>query len=42
MSTGIYKFKCSAGINIYDILDNADRLLYEEKKIKKEKYGSYR
>ena len=42
MSTGIYKFKCSVGINIYDILDNADRLLYEEKKIKKEKYGSYR
>ncbi|MBO4450309.1 MAG: GGDEF domain-containing protein [Clostridiales bacterium] len=42
MSTGIYKFKCSAGINIYDILDNADRLLYEEKTRKKKQYGSYR
>lgn len=42
MSTGIYKFKCSSGINIYDILDNADRLLYEEKTRKKKLYGSYR
>jgi len=42
MSTGIYKFKCSSGINIYDILDNADRLLYEEKMRKKKQYGSYR
>ena len=42
MSTGIYKFKCSSSINIYDILDNADRLLYEEKTRKKKLYGSYR
>ena len=42
MSTGIYKFKCSSGINIYDVLDNADRLLYEEKMRKKKQYGSYR
>ena len=42
MSTGICKFKCSADIDIYDILDKADRLLYEEKTRKKEQYGSYR
>ena len=42
MSTGICKFKCSADIDIYGILDKADRLLYEEKTRKKEQYGSYR
>ena len=42
MSTGIYKFKCSPDVNIYDILDCADRLLYEEKARKKKQYGSYR
>ena len=42
MSTGIYKFKCSPDIDIYDILDRADRLLYEEKTRKKQQYGSYR
>ena len=42
MSTGIYKFKCSANVDIYDILDKADRLLYEEKTRKKAQYGSYR
>ena len=40
--TGIYKFKCSPDIDIYDILDRADRLLYEEKTRKKQQYGSYR
>ena len=42
MSTGIYKFKCSSDIDIYEILDKADRLLYEEKTRKKEQFGSYR
>ena len=42
MSTGIVKFKCSADIDIYEILDKADRLLSEEKNRKKEQYGSYR
>lgn len=42
MSTGIYKFKCSPDIDIYEILDRADRLLYEEKTRKKKQYGSYR
>ena len=42
MSTGIYKFKCSPSINLYDILDSADMLLYEEKQKKKRQYGSYR
>lgn len=42
MSTGIYKFKCSPDVDIYEILDNADRLLYEEKQRKKKQFGSYR
>ncbi|MDO4876649.1 MAG: GGDEF domain-containing protein, partial [Oscillospiraceae bacterium] len=42
MSTGIFKFKCSQDVDIYEILDNADRLLYEEKQRKKKQYGSYR
>ena len=35
MSTGIYKFTCSNKIDIYDVMNNADRLLYEEKIRKK-------
>lgn len=42
MSSGIYKFKCAPNVDIYEILDNADRLLYEEKTKKKRQYGSYR
>ena len=42
MSTGIFKFKCSPKVNLYDVLDSADRLLYEEKQRKKKQYGSYR
>ena len=42
MSTGIYKFKCSQDVDIYDILDRADQLLYEEKQKKKRQFGSYR
>ena len=42
MSTGIYKFKCSQDVDIYEILDCADRLLYEEKQKKKRQFGSYR
>ena len=42
MSTGVCKFKCSPSVNIYDILDSADRQLYEEKTRKKQQFGSYR
>lgn len=42
MSSGIYKFKCSSQVNIYEVLDAADRLLYEEKTRRKKLYGSYR
>lgn len=42
MSTGIHEFKCSPKIDIYEILDIADGLLYEEKHEKRKKYGSYR
>ena len=42
MSTGIYSFKCSAKVDIYDVINKADELLYDEKIKKKEKNGSYR
>ena len=42
MSTGIHKFKCNPKIDIYEVLDIADGLLYEEKVEKRKKYGSYR
>ena len=35
MCTGIYKFRCAHNIDIYDAINNADRLLYEEKISKK-------
>ena len=35
MSTGIHKFKISNGIDIYDVINSADRLLYQEKISKK-------
>ena len=35
MSTGIYKFKITGKIDIYDAVNNADKLLYEEKIRKK-------
>ena len=35
MSTGIYKFRCTGKMDIYDIINNADKLLYEEKLRKK-------
>ena len=35
MCTGIYKFRCAHNIDIYDVINNADRLLYEEKISKK-------
>lgn len=42
MSTGIAEFECSADIDLYDILDIADERLYDEKREKKAKNGSYR
>ena len=42
MSTGIYSFTCSAKVDIYDVINKADELLYDEKIKKKEKNGSYR
>ena len=35
MSTGIYKFKIAGKVDIYDAMNNADRLLYDEKIRKK-------
>lgn len=35
MSTGIYKFKISGKVDIYEMINNADRLLYQEKIRKK-------
>ena len=42
MSTGIYEFVCSDGIDIFELLDQADEKLYVEKSAKKAKNGSYR
>ncbi|MCR4688744.1 MAG: GGDEF domain-containing protein [Saccharofermentans sp.] len=42
MSTGLYKFICNPKIDIFEIIDRADGLLYEEKLEKRRKYGSYR
>ena len=42
MSVGLHKFICSPNIDIYELLDVADGLLYEEKIEKRKKYGSYR
>ena len=35
MSTGIYKFKIIGKVDIYDAMNNADTLLYQEKIRKK-------
>ena len=35
MSTGIYKFKISGKVDIYEMMNNADQLLYQEKIRKK-------
>jgi diguanylate cyclase (GGDEF)-like protein len=35
MSTGIYKFKIAGKVDIYEAMNNADRLLYDEKIRKK-------
>jgi diguanylate cyclase (GGDEF)-like protein len=35
MSTGIYKFKITGKIDIYEMMNNADQLLYQEKIRKK-------
>ena len=35
MSTGIYKFKINGNVDIYDTINSADRLLYQEKIKKK-------
>ncbi|MBQ6017037.1 MAG: GGDEF domain-containing protein [Clostridiales bacterium] len=35
ISTGIFKFRCNGKIEIYDVINSADQLLYEEKIRKK-------
>ena len=40
MSTGIYKFTITGKIDIYEILNNADELLYQEKIAKKTGRGN--
>ena len=35
MSTGIFKFRCNGKTDIYDVINSADQLLYEEKIRKK-------
>ena len=42
MSVGVCEFICSADINIFDMLEQADEKLYMEKSAKKAKNGSYR
>ena len=42
MSTGIFKFTISGKIDIYEILNNADELLYQEKIAKKTSRGVIR
>lgn len=42
MSVGIWEFECSPEIDLYDILDIADERLYQEKREKKKRNGSYR
>lgn len=42
MSSGIYKFTCSSQLSIYEVIDAADQLLYEEKSRKKKQFSSYR
>ncbi len=42
MSVGIWEFECGPDVNLYEILDKADERLYNEKKNKKTKNGSYR
>lgn len=42
MSTGMWEFTCTQDVDIYEILEIADKRLYEEKLEKKKKNGSYR
>ena len=42
MSTGIYKFKLNGKNDIYDVINKADELLYEEKLKKKEQGKQFR
>ena len=42
VSTGICEFTCGEGVDIYELLDQADEKLYVEKSAKKAKNGSYR
>ena len=42
MSTGIYKFTLNGKIDIYDVINKADELLYEEKLRKKESGKQFR
>lgn len=42
MSCGICEISCYQDMNIYDVLSEADRKLYQEKRAKKSRQGSYR
>lgn len=42
MSTGYCEFQCGEDVDLYKLLDVADKMLYEEKQEKKKKNGSYR
>lgn len=42
MSVGIWEFECGPEVDLYEILDIADELLYKDKNEKKRKNGSYR
>lgn len=42
MSTGIAEFTCDSDVDIYELIEQADKKLYEEKSEKKRVNGSYR
>ena len=42
MSVGACEFICREDVDIYSLIDQADEKLYEEKRAKKAKNGSYR
>ena len=41
MSVGVCEFVCGEGVDIYGVIERADERLYEEKRAKKAKNGSY-
>ena len=41
MSVGVCEFVCGEDVDIYGVIERADERLYEEKRAKKAKNGSY-